>query len=67
MIAATAPAPAMIPDPPLIRRRLYQLRTEARLLARLLRIAEDREKVLPPHEDADAPRPAAGRKAVANG
>lgn len=42
-----AAVPTMIPDPAEARRRLYQLRAEARLQARLVRIAEDRVKVLP--------------------
>lgn len=48
----------MIPDPPLIRRRIYQLRTETRLL----RISEDKAKVLPPHLCGDAaPAPEPGK------
>jgi hypothetical protein len=37
----------LIPDAEQIRKRLYCVRTEARLLARLLRVAEDRAKSLP--------------------
>ncbi len=38
---------SLIPDPVTVRRLLYHRRMEARLLARLLRLAEDRVKVLP--------------------
>lgn len=48
----------LIPAPALIRDRLYRLRTEARLLARLLRLSEDHARLLPtPGTDR---RPAGG-------
>lgn len=40
-------SPPLIPDPKIVRDRLYRLRAEARLLARLLRVAEDRVRILP--------------------
>jgi hypothetical protein len=47
-------SPPLIPDPQTIRERLYSLRTEARLLARLLRVAEESAKVLPDRRQAEA-------------
>jgi len=49
-VASTTILPPLIPDPSLVRARLSRLRVEARLLARLLRIAEDRIRVLPSAE-----------------
>ena len=37
----------LIPDPPAVRDRLYYRRMAARLLARILKVAEDCAKVLP--------------------
>ncbi len=57
------PAPAVIPHPAAIRHRLAVMRTDARLLARLLRLAEDRLLSLPP----PAPEAAAQTPGVAGG
>lgn len=44
----------LIPAPAVVRDRLYRLRAEARLLARLLRLSEDHLRSLPA-PTADAP------------
>ena len=49
----------LIPPPTVIRSQLYRLRTEARLLNRLLRLSEDHVRALPPAQSS-SPEPPAG-------
>ena len=44
----------LIPDPLTVRHRLGVVRAEVRLLARLLRVAEDRVRILPTGAAADS-------------
>lgn len=47
-VALVRPASeSLIPDPTVVRSRLYRLRAETRLLARLLRLSEDHLRTLP--------------------
>ena len=54
MPTGSSPSPALIPPPKTVRERLARLRLEVCLLARQLRLSEDRDRALAP--DAAAPK-----------